>query len=372
MDDKPFHIKILLTELQNRKLSNPRYSLRAFSRFLGIGASNLSRILSNSQEVSLPMSINIIKKLRLNKRECLLFIASIAEEKKLRSIEILSEAIEDEQTDGLLRSYEWIQSTTEDLMFVIDPDGRCILASDAVLRFFNPRTSNIIGKTLLEMGIPHDIAKKIKGSMKDVIRTSQKLNLEDCYTTADGLRCFEVKLVPVINRHSEVEAIACHWKDITEKTKVARLLNLILEENEIIQKAKSSPQLEKDFLKPFMRDFCDAVILRLDQSVHQEGDKELVLEFFTLYPEKHFSPSKRNEVLNHLDEANLILLDKSDYRIGAFLRVPLIVFEKVVGNMIFIRFPRKEFTEKEIEVASTIVHRLSDGLEKLFLLENSP
>jgi hypothetical protein len=222
------------------------------------------------------------------------------------------------------------------------------------------------------LGNPNQIEKKINGSLKDVIKKSQKLKIEDCYTTVDGLRCFEIKLVPVINRNSDVQAIACHWKDITEKIKLSRLLNLILEENEIIQKAKSWPQLAKNFLKPIKEYFCDAVVFQLDQNVYQEGDKKLLSEFFTHYPEKHLSTSKRSEILNHLDEANLIFLDGSNLGIGAFMKVPLIVFEKVVGNMIYVRFPRKEFTDKEIEVASTIVRRLADGLEKLFLLENYP
>ena len=83
---KPFHVKFLLQEIEQRKEKNSRYSLRGFAKFLGIAPSTLSRILTNGQELSVGGTKKIMKKLQLSEHEKFLFIASVAEEKKSRTL----------------------------------------------------------------------------------------------------------------------------------------------------------------------------------------------------------------------------------------------------------------------------------------------
>lgn len=42
------YLRILKTEFQQRKLKNKRYSLRAFSKFLGLNHATLSQVMSAS------------------------------------------------------------------------------------------------------------------------------------------------------------------------------------------------------------------------------------------------------------------------------------------------------------------------------------
>ncbi len=86
---KPFHVKLLLREIERRKEKNARYSLRGFAKFLGIAPSTLSRILTNGQELSVGATKKIMKKLQLTEQERFLFIASVAEEKKSRTLQTL-------------------------------------------------------------------------------------------------------------------------------------------------------------------------------------------------------------------------------------------------------------------------------------------
>lgn len=86
MMKKPYHIKVLLREIENKKQKNSRYSLRAFANYLDIAPSTLSRILTNGQELSVSATKKIMKKLDLTDDEKLLFIASVAEEKKIRTL----------------------------------------------------------------------------------------------------------------------------------------------------------------------------------------------------------------------------------------------------------------------------------------------
>lgn len=370
MIEKPFHIKMLLTELQSRKDSNPRYSLRAFAKFLGIGPSNLSRILTNTQDLSLTMSMNLIKKLKLTRSDCLLFIASIAEEKKIRAIHILSKALGEAHADEYFKGHEWMQSNSPDLLFILNMEGKCILANDSVSRFFNQSASSVIGKSLQEMGIPSDVAKKIKATSHEIKRKPRMVKIEDCYTAKSELHCFEITSVPIFNTKNEVRAVACHWKDITEKSRVDKLLNMAMRTIDQIQKSKDLNQLLKNFSKAFTSSFTDAVILQLNEAMIKEGDKNLIAEFQELYPGIIHTSDRSVEVRQHLNEAGMIFMNKKNLSIGSYLKVPLELFKKVSGNMIYIRYSHhSSFSEKEVELASTLTRCFTDGFERQILFE---
>jgi transcriptional regulator with XRE-family HTH domain len=84
LQGKPFHVSFLANELERRKRSNPKYSLRAFARQLALDASALSRLISGKQEFSVHLCRRILTKLKFSEEERLLFIRSVGEEKKQR------------------------------------------------------------------------------------------------------------------------------------------------------------------------------------------------------------------------------------------------------------------------------------------------
>jgi transcriptional regulator with GAF, ATPase, and Fis domain len=93
-DLKPYHIELHIQEIAKRKASNSRYSLRAFARFLGIAPSTLSRVLANHQELSISGSKKIMRKLKFSEEQKITFITSVAEEKKRRAIQNLTQGLE--------------------------------------------------------------------------------------------------------------------------------------------------------------------------------------------------------------------------------------------------------------------------------------
>lgn len=96
---KPYHISVLLREIEKRKQKNSRYSLRGFANFLEMAPSTLSRILTNGQELSVSATKKIMKKLELSEDEKVLFIASVAEEKKIRTLLTLAKLSGNYQKD---------------------------------------------------------------------------------------------------------------------------------------------------------------------------------------------------------------------------------------------------------------------------------
>lgn len=84
-------IDVLNGDLRKRKLKNPRYSLRAYARFLGLDPSTLSRILSGKQTPSIEVARKLLRKLCLSPQENRKIVASLAEDAKARIESLLSE-----------------------------------------------------------------------------------------------------------------------------------------------------------------------------------------------------------------------------------------------------------------------------------------
>jgi transcriptional regulator with XRE-family HTH domain len=94
----PYHIRLLATELKTRQARNPRYSLRAFSKYLNLDPSSLSRLLSNKQELSLAAYATILQKLELPEEEAGRFISSVAEDKMHKAAQLLANLLVKSQT----------------------------------------------------------------------------------------------------------------------------------------------------------------------------------------------------------------------------------------------------------------------------------
>ena len=95
----PYHLILLKQEFQKRKAKNPKYSLRAFSRFLGIDHSNLSAILSGKKKLTIQNAKMIGQKLKLATGEKDVLLNSLVDEKHR---ELLAEINPD--TEKLVKS----------------------------------------------------------------------------------------------------------------------------------------------------------------------------------------------------------------------------------------------------------------------------
>lgn len=277
MYDSPFHIRRLQQEIQIRKEKNPRYSLRAFAKFLGMGPSTLSRILSNQQELSQSACKNIIKKLKFNHDDSVLFISSIAEERKKRAYhELYSLIEEDNKAHSPFQTFEWMLAKTPDLMFVFNQQGRIIHASDSVSQFFQIPGENIIGMTMDEIKMHENISEKIKQCLVSVFANPRVETVEECYEENCNSLCFEVTLVPV-GRSEKIRAVACHWRDITEKIASERMWKADLQVAETFTAIKDVKEALYIFSEQITEYFCEACVIQMpDDGKISSGPDKLI------------------------------------------------------------------------------------------------
>lgn len=83
------HVAFLTKELGRRKARNPRYSLRAFARFLEMEPSALSRVIACKQELSLRAARRTTELLQMSPPERQSFLSSVAEELQKRVTDYL-------------------------------------------------------------------------------------------------------------------------------------------------------------------------------------------------------------------------------------------------------------------------------------------
>ncbi|MDH5581844.1 MAG: hypothetical protein OEZ01_14455 [Candidatus Heimdallarchaeota archaeon] len=76
-----FYREFLRSELDRRVKRNPRYSLRAFSKFLGVDVGALSRLLANKQTITIRTATKICQNMGLDQEETKTFLDSVSKDR---------------------------------------------------------------------------------------------------------------------------------------------------------------------------------------------------------------------------------------------------------------------------------------------------
>jgi hypothetical protein len=96
-DERISYYRSLLREhFEIRKKKNPRYSMRAFSRFIGIDSASLCRILAGKQDLSPRACVLMIRKLGLSPAEKRVFVRSLLQDRMSKEYARLSKAVGEE------------------------------------------------------------------------------------------------------------------------------------------------------------------------------------------------------------------------------------------------------------------------------------
>lgn len=89
MNTQDYHIHKMQDYLSQKQKSNPRYSLRAFARDLGINAGTLGQVIKGQRPLPIKNSLSVVDKLGLKLEERSMFLESLYRSKvKLDNIKI--------------------------------------------------------------------------------------------------------------------------------------------------------------------------------------------------------------------------------------------------------------------------------------------
>ncbi len=116
------------------------------------------------------------------------------------------------------RLYDGLLSTTPDLAYVFDLNGRFIYANAAVLEMWGKTWTEAAGKNCLELGYEPWHAAMHDREIAEVIRTKHAVRGEVPFPhESKGVRIYDYIFAPVLGDDGEVEAIAGTTRDVTER-----------------------------------------------------------------------------------------------------------------------------------------------------------
>jgi PAS domain S-box-containing protein len=125
----------------------------------------------------------------------------------------LSDALERQS-----RIYDTLLSSTDDLAYLFDRDGRLLFANRRMLDVWQKTLDEVVGRAVSELGYTDEQATRHLREIHDVFDTKRTVSGEMIYTAPSGeAGTYEYILAPVINADGNVEAIAGTTRDITAR-----------------------------------------------------------------------------------------------------------------------------------------------------------
>lgn len=198
IQNTPHHIQMLLKEYSQRKEANPRYSMRAFARYLGMSSPTLSRVLSNTQDISLTDCKKILKKLDFTEQESIVFVRSVAEQKCNRTYKVLSTTL----NHGDLFPHE------KNLLFVSNLQHQCIYLNDVAARIHEQSLEQDMKDVLAKIGFSEEVVKFVNQCLDKVVTKGEAIKHHLPLETNVGKLVIESLFSPLLGKSGEVKAVA--------------------------------------------------------------------------------------------------------------------------------------------------------------------
>lgn len=120
------------------------------------------------------------------------------------------------ESDKKIKLLDQVLSTIPDHACVLDTAGRLLYANRALSEHFKRSNSQLLGKTLAELGVTS--AQRFETEIQQVVTSRLLIHSEILTEMESGQRLFhEYILAPVFDKKGEVEAVTGTARDITER-----------------------------------------------------------------------------------------------------------------------------------------------------------
>ena len=116
--------------------------------------------------------------------------------------------------------YGSLTENSPDLIARFDRQLRHLYVNPAAAKSGRYSPEEYIGKTIREVGVPEQEAKKWEQHIRTAFETGQLVDVEDTFTTPQGLKYFNTKFAPERASDGTIRSVLSIARDITERKRV--------------------------------------------------------------------------------------------------------------------------------------------------------
>jgi len=120
--------------------------------------------------------------------------------------------------------FRTLVNNSPELIARLDSDLRHTFVSPAIERLFGLRAEELLGKTVLEVGLPEDIGRKFGEKCRDAGQTGQPVTFDFTDDRTGSLKYLVSKIVPEPGPGGIVNSFLVMTTDITERTQIEQSL----------------------------------------------------------------------------------------------------------------------------------------------------
>ncbi|MCS6815221.1 MAG: PAS domain-containing protein, partial [Cyanobacteria bacterium] len=115
------------------------------------------------------------------------------------------------------RQYQTLVENSPDVIERFDVNLRHLYVSPSLTRMTGIPVDACLGKTYRELGMDEAMVERWEAAAADLLATGQKQVIEFSIPTPQGVRSFEMALVPELSAHQTIESILCISRDVTDR-----------------------------------------------------------------------------------------------------------------------------------------------------------
>jgi PAS domain S-box-containing protein len=120
-------------------------------------------------------------------------------------------------------TFDTALSHTPDFTYIFDLQGRFTYVNRALLTLWQKSLEEALGKNFFDLGYPPELAGRLQKQIQQVIDTQQPVRDQTPFTGPSGdTGHYDYILVPVLDVHGQVRAVAGSTRDITEQSHAAQ------------------------------------------------------------------------------------------------------------------------------------------------------
>jgi two-component system, cell cycle sensor histidine kinase and response regulator CckA len=135
---------------------------------------------------------------------------------------------ERKKAEELLRFHEQemrsLMNNLPEIIIRYDLQGRVLFVNSATTLWLGNQQENVLGKTLLEIGAPLEMAAKSDSRFKQVLESKRAAYGEDLFHGRDGLRFIETSTIPEYGSDGALVSVLSVSRDITERKRTEETL----------------------------------------------------------------------------------------------------------------------------------------------------